>query len=271
MRTGSHGLVQAPASALEGERLRSLEAMFDGPTTRRLTELGVAPGWRCLEVGCGAGGVVRWLAARVGGGGRVVATDVDPRFVGDDRPAHLEVRRHDIGRDPLEAGAYDPVHARAVLEHLPARVRALARLVAAAKPGGWVVVEAAHLGDAMRQAALRYVSPPEQAPLVARLGLMAAAGFDGEFGPRLPGALLAAGPVHVGAELHGPLVWGSERSFGHLSARAALADGPVRARVLGAGLVTEEEPERFVALTARPSCGALWLPLVTAWGQRPRA
>jgi SAM-dependent methyltransferase len=153
----------------ERERLRALEEMFDGPTTRRLAEIGVADGWRCLEVRCGAGGVARWLAARVGSGGRVVATDLDPRLMADDGLDNLEVREHDIASDPLEQGAYDLVHARAVLEHVPAREEALARMVAATRPGGWVVVEAVHVGGAMLQAQLQYVHPPEHAALVERV------------------------------------------------------------------------------------------------------
>jgi SAM-dependent methyltransferase len=220
--------------------------------------------------------VARWLAARVGSGGRVVATDLDPRFMADDGLDNLEVRQHDIVSDPLEQDAYDLVHARAVLEHIPAREEALARMVAATRPGGWVVVEAVHVGGAMQQAQLQYVYPPEHAALVERvmstmLALQAAIGFDGGFGPRLPGALATAGLVNVGAELHSPLTWGSQRSYGHLSAQGALANELVRTRVLGAGLLTEEEVERFVALTGDPSLGALWMPMVTAWGQRPRA
>jgi hypothetical protein len=162
-----------------------------------------------------------------------------------------------------------------VLEHVAGREQALRRMVAATRPGGWVVIEAVHVGGTMHQAQMQYVYPQEQAALVERvmgtmLALMAAVGFDGGFGPRLPGALLMAGLINVGAALHSPLEWGSERSYGHLSALGALANELVRTRVLGARLLTEQEVERFVALTAEPSFGALWMPMVTAWGQRPR-
>jgi ubiquinone/menaquinone biosynthesis C-methylase UbiE len=41
----------------------------------------VTDGWHCLEVGFGAGGVALWLAGQVGSTGRVVAVDIDPRFL----------------------------------------------------------------------------------------------------------------------------------------------------------------------------------------------
>ncbi|HZM84459.1 MAG TPA: class I SAM-dependent methyltransferase [Candidatus Limnocylindrales bacterium] len=37
--------------------------------------------------------------------------------------------------------AFDVIHARAVLTHLPERDEVLARLVAALRPGGWLLIE----------------------------------------------------------------------------------------------------------------------------------
>jgi ubiquinone/menaquinone biosynthesis C-methylase UbiE len=126
------------AAATERERLGALEDLYDDDSMSRLAALGVGEGWRCLEVGCGAGGVARWLAARVGPTGHVVATDLYPRFMAGEAAPNLDVRRHDIVTDPLEESAYDLVHARAVLEHIPARVEALAHMVRAVRPGaGW--------------------------------------------------------------------------------------------------------------------------------------
>ena len=65
----------------ERERLRRLEAMSDRTTIRALDTVGVGPGWHCLEVGAGGGSVARLLGERVGPTGRVVAADLDPRFL----------------------------------------------------------------------------------------------------------------------------------------------------------------------------------------------
>jgi trans-aconitate methyltransferase len=43
--------------------------------------------------------------------------------------------------DPLPDAAFDLIHARLVLIHVPEREEVLARLVAALKPGGWMVEE----------------------------------------------------------------------------------------------------------------------------------
>ena len=46
----------------------------------------------------------------------------------------------DVTRDPIGDAEFDVVHARAVLQHLASREAVLDAMIAAAKPGGWVVV-----------------------------------------------------------------------------------------------------------------------------------
>ena len=45
--------------APELSRLQKLQAINDPATLSRLDEIGVAAGWRCLEVGAGAGSIAR--------------------------------------------------------------------------------------------------------------------------------------------------------------------------------------------------------------------
>jgi SAM-dependent methyltransferase len=122
-------------------RLGLIEAECDPHTFRCLDAIGVAAGWRCLEVGAGAGSVVRWLCGRVGPTGQVVAADLDPRFLGDLREPNVEVRRCDITRDDLEPSFYDLVHCRLLLMHLQHPADALRRMAAALRPDGWLVTE----------------------------------------------------------------------------------------------------------------------------------
>src|SRR5262249_19189994 len=74
---------------------------------------------------------------------RVVATDLETAFLEAIDEPNLEVRRHDITIDELETDTFDLVHCRAVLEHLapPARHVAIKRMIAALKPGGWLLAE----------------------------------------------------------------------------------------------------------------------------------
>jgi 2-polyprenyl-3-methyl-5-hydroxy-6-metoxy-1,4-benzoquinol methylase len=153
----------------ERDRLRGIESLPDSSTRRIPADRGVRPGWSCLEVGRGAGGVAIWLAEQVGSSGHVPAIDLDTRFV-DAGPDNLEVRQPDLVTDELERGAFDLVHARAVLEHIPQREIALERMIAALKPGGWLVIEDVDFGGAMTAAASRYFHPARLAELAGSRG-----------------------------------------------------------------------------------------------------
>lgn len=128
------------------EQHRCLAAAHDAITTARLADAGVGPGWDCLDVGAGGGSVARWLAERTAPGGSVLATDVKPERIAP-HPG-LEVRRHDIVRDPLPDAAFDLVHSRLVLTHLPQRRAVVARLLRALRPGGVLQLEEFDIGYA---------------------------------------------------------------------------------------------------------------------------
>src|SRR5262249_33083992 len=133
--------------AFERERLALLTQIADPITTRRLTDLGVGPGWRCLDVGAGDGSVARWLAGRVGPAGRVVATDLNPRLlVGPGLPQLAAPRPHLPGEE-LEAAHSALAHGRFLWMPLPDPMRALRRLVDAVRPGGRLLVEEAEVGS----------------------------------------------------------------------------------------------------------------------------
>src|SRR5262245_18805930 len=50
-----------------------------------LDRIGVNAGWRCLDLGCGPGGITALLSERVGPAGRVVGLDADEAFLGHAR------------------------------------------------------------------------------------------------------------------------------------------------------------------------------------------
>jgi hypothetical protein len=66
---------------------------------------------------------------------------MDTRFVEELDYPHLEVRRQDVVTHPVPRGEFDLVHTRALLTHLPARDEVLTDLIAALRPGGWLVIE----------------------------------------------------------------------------------------------------------------------------------
>jgi SAM-dependent methyltransferase len=126
---------------LEGERARLelMSRLLDPMHRRHIEALGIGPGARTLEVGCGNGSVSAWLAARVAPGGRAVAADLDLSLVAARTPG-LELRRHDIVAGPVEPGGFDLVTARAVLHHVADAEVAIRNLVASLAPGGAILL-----------------------------------------------------------------------------------------------------------------------------------
>jgi SAM-dependent methyltransferase len=253
----------------ERERLAGLETLFDAASRRYLAGLGVGPGWRCLEAGCGAGSLAVWLADQVGPTGHVLATDRDTRFLTEHGRANLEVRRHDLVTDPLEADSFDLAHARAVIEHVPERGRALANLVAALRPGGWLVIEDVDFAGPTIAALMRYVRPRSAVDVSERVfraveALFRAVGGDPGYGAELPGALLDLGLEQTGCEIHTPVLNGGTGP-GWVSLTAEQL-GP---RMVAAGLAGQDDVDEFRRLCAQPSFRYAPPLMVTAWGRRP--
>ncbi len=122
-------------NAGERQRLRLMSRLLDPMHRRYLEEIGVGPGDRTLEVGCGNGSISAWLSERVRPGGRALAVDLDLSLV-DAQGPDLEFRQADILAGPVEPGSFDVVTARAVLHHVPRLEEALDNLVASARHGG---------------------------------------------------------------------------------------------------------------------------------------
>ena len=248
-------------AAKEATRHGLLATGFDRGSANLVSRLGIGPGWRVLEVGAGGGSLARWLAAEVGPEGSVLATDVDLQFVGE-QPANVEVRRHDIARDPLPADHFDLVHARAVLQHVTERDGALARMVAATRPGGWVVVEDVDWLVFESQAL------PEPFATLSRTTLARSVetyGYDGHWGRRMLATMVDAGLEDVDSRgkvvtMHG----GTPSAEWYVLAleRAApslVADGLLDAELVAEALAQARDPEFRVL-------GPL---TISAWGRRP--
>jgi SAM-dependent methyltransferase len=247
-----------------GARLQALSEIFDPGTIRHLTERGVDRGWHCLEVGGGNGSIATWLSERVGPAGRVLVTDIDPRFLESVDLPNVEVQRHNIVTDALPDSAFDLVHCRLVLLHLPQREQVLARLIAALKPGGWLVDEEF---DSASLPADPVVNPVEVVPKThaAMLRLVEDRGVERRFGRLLPGFLRSHGLVDVVAEGH--LFMWQAGSPGTTLMRANYEQ--LREEMITAGYITEEEFKEDLSRMERADFLTLSPIMWTACGRRP--
>lgn len=179
--------------AEERTRLAAIESLWDPGSRALLDELGIGAGWRCLEVGAGAGSMVQWMAGR---GAAVTAIDIDTRFIEPLAGDTIEVRRVDVRTDELPRDVFDLVHARLLLEHLPDRRRVLDSLAAALRPGGWLVIED------YDWTGFSFEDTDPQSDRVADvvIAFMQQAGFEPRYGRRVAADLAAAGLADVRGE-----------------------------------------------------------------------
>lgn len=231
-------------------RLELLARVEDPGTIACLSRIGLEPGLRCLEVGAGAGSIARWLSEQVAPDGRVVATDVETRFLEPIQSSVLEARRHDIVADELEECAFDLVHVRHLLVHVPGRESVLSRLARAVKPGGWLVVEEI---DRVTD------GPDPSAPEPWRLlyervvgeiyDFVTEKGLDPSFGGRLFGLFRELGLTELSGEgrLH------QYRGHPHVEASPHVAAFvELRDFIAERGKVSSSEFDDFVGLTRNP-------------------
>lgn len=247
-----------------GDRFNALAALYDPVTIRHFDTLGVGEGWKCLEVGAGGGSVVRHLADRVGPTGRVLATDIEPRFLEPLRDlGNVDVARHDVAADPLPDAEFDLIHARLVLIHVPKRLMAIRRLVQALRPGGWLLIEE---GDATSvHSCLDPQTDDERLANRVRDGIGAmleAQGADRNFGRKLPRLLRSEGLVDIAGDAYLPIS-GDVR----LLERANVLQ--LYDAFLERELLTKDELERFVGLLGDPAFLLAGINLMSTWGRKP--
>jgi SAM-dependent methyltransferase len=253
------------ASEQATRRFASLEACYDPVTIRQLEEIGVSPGWSCLEVGGDGGSIARWLAERAGEGGRVVVTDIDGRWLEVEHP-NIELRQHNIATDELEWGAFDLVHERLVLIHLPERDRALRRMIDALKPGGWVLIEDFDCS----WVTLEPAGEPADAALFTKVldafyHVLDQAGVDLAYGRGFYSLLRQQGLIDVHVEAHIQIASGGSPGFALYRANVE----QLRDRLIDLGLVSSLEIDRFCELLENPEFSCNHQPVVSGRARRP--
>jgi ubiquinone/menaquinone biosynthesis C-methylase UbiE len=115
---------------------------------RSFSLLGVGPGMRLLEIGCGPGTDTVELGRRVGPGGQVVGLDLDPEMVATadlkcaEAGLSAQVTHHqgDACALPFPDDSFDGCRAERIFLHLRDPFPAVENMIRVTKPGGRIVV-----------------------------------------------------------------------------------------------------------------------------------
>ena len=254
----------------EIDRLRMQAAALEFDAGVMLDRIGVAPGWRCLDLGCGAGGILELLARRVGDAGRVVGLDADPVFLEHARQAlrgrrNVELVQGNAYDTGLPRAGFDLVHVRFLAGTAGRAQELLREAIALARPGGTVALQEPDTSTLK-------CHPPH--PAWERLAqtldqAFASVGSDVRLGQRLYPLMRSAGlaelayrPFFVGFRAGEPMA-------DYLPATIESLRGTIlRHRLLG-----ETELDRLLAACrkhlAEPDTVSTYVTVVQVWGRVP--
>jgi SAM-dependent methyltransferase len=260
----AQGYVFNPTWDLETERLITNEAIWDPGTIERFERLGVDRGWACLEVGAGAGGAAEWLTERVGSTGRVVAADLEVGRLDRLAGRGVEILRNDLRTEELPAESFDLVHARMLIQHLQDREAAVARLIRALRPGGWLFVEDTDSLPLFRSyKSERFLTDIKE----SGYGLMRQAGHEPRGGHFDLEIALNSELTEVSAEGRVVMVHGGSEQARHYQLWLEF----MRSKIVAAGLLTDARIDEAIAEMGDPANRWLSQVLISTFGRKEGA
>jgi SAM-dependent methyltransferase len=120
-------------------KLRLFNACAAPELRRLIGELGLRPGMRVLDAGCGSGEALEWLLEAVLPGGTVMGIDLSSAHAATARrcaPAGVEIREFDLTAAVFPAGSFDLVWCANTIHHLPDPLDATRNILGWLGPGG---------------------------------------------------------------------------------------------------------------------------------------
>lgn len=139
MATEERYFTETAPDQAELTRLQLLEEYLDPITKDALLSAGLKSGSKVLEIGPGAGSMLRWMVEQVGPAGHVTGLDINPRFLQGLDLSNASIVTGDILEPPDGLGSFDVVYSRYVMLHLPNPVDVLRAIHELLVPGGKVV------------------------------------------------------------------------------------------------------------------------------------
>ena len=238
------------------------------PDTREMfARIGVGPGWRCLDLGCGPQGVTPLMSDAVGPSGEVVGIDMNEGFLDHARataPQNVTFQQGDAYATGLPDESFDLVHMRFLSCTTGNPEALLAEASRLARRGGVV---------AMQESDLRSLNAYPPHPAFDRLkqsliGAFGGVGADATFAHNLYAVARRAGLEDVA---YRPFMLGV-RSVDPMIDYLPSTVESVRGTILSLGLATESELaadlEACRAHLRHPDTVFTLFTVVQVWGRK---
>ncbi len=254
--------------AAELERLNAQDQAWAKHMSVLLDRIGVAEGWRCIDLGCGPRGATHDLSERVGETGKVIGLEFNPNFVSAARsnaPFNVEILEGDAYSTGLPDASFDLVHMRFLASTSGEPDRLIAEAIRLIKPGGWFAMQEA---DATTLACY----PPHPAWKRLRDGMVSLfpeAQGDDPAAHRHYRMLRANGLENVGYQ---PSIIGVRADDPWRDYLPSTVNS-ARNAIIGTGVMSEDELDNLIAECrshlADPDTVFVSPMLVQVWGRKP--
>ena len=258
-------------SDAEKSRLQLQAQVWEPEAGRLFDQIGVQAGWHCLDVGCGAMGVLGALSQRVGRNGRVVGLEMADdlyaaaqQYVADEKLTNVALHQGDAHQSGLVSDTFDLVHERFVLPHVPNPAALLQEMIRLAKSGGIVIMQEPD------HSSWNFWPPCPEWPSLLRI-LEAALGLRGDIniGRRTYQLAQEAGLENVQIRA-GVVALQASHPYMHMPLVAAAA---MRSHILSAGLAEKDELDALVTAVSEhinnPAITMITFTTTQVWGQKP--
>ena len=259
-------------SAVELERLRLQAKVWEPSAEAMLDRVGIRPGWNCVDLGCGAMGILRPLSVRVGGAGEVVGVDADAlqlaaarAYVQEEGLENVRILEQDAYRTALPGESFDFAHVRFLFAPVGRDDELLTELLRLTKPGGTIAVQ-----EPDSSAWGYYPQSPEWERLKeAILAAFRSGGGDFDAGRRTHQMLRRVGLEDIQVRAAVVALQG-QHPYKRVPVQFATS---LRKRILEAGILKESELDELVQdcerLASDPDTVMTSFVVTQVWGRRP--
>jgi SAM-dependent methyltransferase len=137
------GLLGDTSSRDYAAKLRLFSAFAEPELRAAIRSLGLSPGMRVLDAGCGTGEALDWLAEAVRPGGAALGLDlaaVHARVARSHAESASLIVQGDVARPPFRAGSFDLVWSINTVHHVRDPIQAVNALVSLLRPDGRLVI-----------------------------------------------------------------------------------------------------------------------------------
>ena len=256
----------------EPERLQLQARLWATAAEEMLDAIGIQPGWNCVDLGCGAMGILDPLIRRTGPRGRVVGVEIDPvqlsavrKYLADADLTNVEIQERDAYATGFPDASFDFTHVRFLFAPSGRDPVLLSEIMRLTRPGGIVAVQ--------EPDATSWNCHPSR-PAWDKLKDIIVHSFA-----------IAGGDLNSGRRMYGLLRGIGLRNVQVRAAIVALSDShpymrlPVqfaaslRQRIISSGIVSESTLDELMrqveAITTDPATFTTSFTLIQTWGTKP--